>query len=628
MALADRSPQRYRLPSLHTGGTLLALLVLLTVLTLLLAWPTSPTGSAVLIRPVCFVLLTWFFCRTRKASPALHFQPKCLVCGGCFLLWLGYAFVAAVHFSGADADYAAAAYLRITCEQGIWLLLCMALIACGLMLWVPEVLKSYHLFITDSNGQYGGLHRAQIGRGELDQRLAEADRLAMMGELDQGNSDGLRSRFAIDKRTAESRVIREGPVSSARHRYLIVVPVPFVPVAHGRVAMESAFAKHLKALLDSLAPTVQQIEVLAPVLPAGSDTAGMCVLDPCEDRISFLAAYPASIGHVAYCLALPGLIARVWRAVGRVRFVHAGPSTLYRPMENLALLFGWLRRRTTIYVADIDRRESSRMNYLTGQWSFGVYLRARYVHHKWASLQHHIARWICSMMLLKGRALVRDFGRGNSKVHYIIDSAYSREMILTPEGQAARWLRAGDESRPMRTCYFGRLVAYKGIDRMLQAVAAAREDGTDVTLDIYGGGDQEAELRSLTGSLGLQDAVRFRGVRTYGQEFFHELERYDLLLAAPLDQDTPRSALDAQALGMPILAFDIYYYKELAELGAGVCVVAWPDVAAMAKQMTRLFHDRPTLVALGQRGIAFATQNTQESWLERRAAWTWDVARP
>jgi hypothetical protein len=40
----------------------------------------------------------------------------------------------------------------------------------------------------------------------------------------------------------------------------------------------------------------------------------------------------------------------------------------------------------------------------------------------------------------------------------------------------------------------------------------------------------------------------------------------------------------------------------------------------MAKQMTRLFHDRSILVALGKRGIAFAAQNTQESWLERRAA--------
>jgi glycosyltransferase involved in cell wall biosynthesis len=414
---------------------------------------------------------------------------------------------------------------------------------------------------------------------------------------------------------------------SATHRYLIVVPVAFVPVADGRAAIESAFAEHLKLLLDSLAPAVQQIEVIAPLLPAASDTTGMCVLDPRDDRIRFVAAYPNSIGRVAYWLALPRLMARVWQAVGRARFVHAGPSTFYRPLENFALLFGWLRRRTTIYVTDIDQRQSPRMCYQTEQWSFGVYVRARFLHQKWENLQHHIARWICSMMLLKGRALVRDFGRGKSKVHYILDSAYSREMILATERQAARWIRIDDASRPMRACYFGRLVTYKGIDRMLQAIAAAREAGADVTLDLYGGGDQEAELRSLAGSLGLQDAVRFHGVRTYGLEFFRELDDYDVLLAAPLSEDTPRSALDAQALGMPILAFDTYYYRELAEFGAGVCVVAWPDVAALAEQMVRLFRDRSALVALGQRGIVFAAQNTQESWLERRAVWTLAVAR-
>ena len=198
MAPVDRSPTRYRLPGARTSCALL------TLLTVLLAWPTPPTGFAVLIRPAYFALLTWFFWRTRKASPALHSPPMRQVCGGFFLLWLGYALAAVIHFSGAEADYAAAVYLRITCEHGAWFLLGTTMISYGLMLWIPEVIKSHHLLAADSKRQQGELHRAEIAHGELEQRLVEADRLAMLGELAASIAHDLRNPLTIVKGTAES----------------------------------------------------------------------------------------------------------------------------------------------------------------------------------------------------------------------------------------------------------------------------------------------------------------------------------------------------------------------------------------------------------------------------------------
>ena len=72
----------------------------------------------------------------------------------------------------------------------------------------------------------------------------------------------------------------------------------------------------------------------------------------------------------------------------------------------------------------------------------------------------------------------------------------------------------------------------------------------------------------------------------FGQEFFRHLYRYQLLLAAPLREDTPRSALDAMAAGIPYLAYDTYYYNQLLESGAGV-VVPWRDEQAMADELIR-----------------------------------------
>lgn len=407
-------------------------------------------------------------------------------------------------------------------------------------------------------------------------------------------------------------------------RYLMVLPVPFFSLGNGRAAVEGAFALHLKKLLASLGPRVDAIDVLAPTMAAPTYEAtkgSLLELDAAADRIAFAEAFPQNRGRLGHLLGMPRLLARIWRAVGAAGWVHAGPSQLFFPFENVALLVGWLRRRHTVYVVDIDHRQSARMNELTGTWSSGVAWRRRQIHDRWFAIQHHLARWLGSALFLKGRGLVRDFGRGKPHVHCILDCAHSADMVLPPAAQQQKLARLA-AGRGLRACYFGRLVAYKGIDRMLRAVAAARTAGADVTFDVYGGGDSLDSLRALTTELGLGAVVRFHGSRPYGPEFFGELAGCDLLLAAPLSEDTPRSAIDAQALGIGVLAFDTYYYRDLAEQEAGVEVVPWPDHQAMATSMVRLAGDRPRLAELAQRGFAFAAANTQEDWLRRRADWT------
>jgi glycosyltransferase involved in cell wall biosynthesis len=160
----------------------------------------------------------------------------------------------------------------------------------------------------------------------------------------------------------------------------------------------------------------------------------------------------------------------------------------------------------------------------------------------------------------------------------------------------------------------------------VDAVAQARRNGAEVTFDIFGFGDRETALREQVQRLQLQGAVTFHGPKPYGSKLFAELEPFDLMLAAMLAQDTPRSAIDAQAAGMGVLAFDTYYYRELQELGSGVELVPWPDVAAMASALGRLAADRDRVVAMSRRAVEFARRNSQDDWLRRRAGWTFGTA--
>lgn len=411
---------------------------------------------------------------------------------------------------------------------------------------------------------------------------------------------------------------------SASRNYLLVLPVAFYRIDEHRCATESAFATHLRMLLESLGEVADRITVAAPVVDADryeKSRQGWATLDANEDRISLIPLHPAGVGRLGYLLRLPSICWRLLRAVAKAGFVHAGPSTLFIPRENIALLLGWVLRRRTVYVVDIDQRETARMNLTTGTWSRGVYLRTRYMHDAWQSLQTRVGSRLATVAMLKGRKLCKDYGRGRKNVHYLLDVAHDGDSVLT-DAELDRRCKALATPGPLRIVYFGRLVAYKGVDQMIQAVIDARTTGVDVSLDIFGSGDAEQALSQQIRSAAADSFVRLQGVRPYGIEFLREVGEYDLTMACPLSEDTPRSAIDAQARGLPVLAYDTYYYRELMEDGGGVVCSPWLNPQALATKILELSDDREQLVDLCRRGVRFAAENTQESWLKRRARWT------
>lgn len=179
------------------------------------------------------------------------------------------------------------------------------------------------------------------------------------------------------------------------------------------------------------------------------------------------------------------------------------------------------------------------------------------------------------------------------------------------------------DTGPLRLVYFGRLTAYKGVDRMVHVMSLleAKAPGR-FTLDIIGAGEEIKQLRLQIDALNLQSVVKLLGAMPFGAEFFAKLQHYDILLACPLSPDTPRSALDAMAAGLALVAYDTDYYRELQLQSTAVRTTPWLDDNAMMKELLALEEDRGSLVELRRAAVAFAAANTQQTWLEKRAAWT------
>jgi glycosyltransferase involved in cell wall biosynthesis len=408
--------------------------------------------------------------------------------------------------------------------------------------------------------------------------------------------------------------------------YLMVLPVPHFRVERSKVAVEGAFAEHLRIMQARIGSDASRVVVASPAMSPGdyaSRAQVLATIDEQTEAIHFCTLFEedAARSLSGRMRHLPTVLRTLWRLTRQSFCVHSGLSwRMSLPFEFASIFFGLLLGRRTVFVVDIDYRNSARMSYIAGEWSWKSYMICRFVHDAVRSLQLQIAARCCSLVLLKGRQMTRDFGSGRANVRYFLDAAHSREHLIDSTLLKHKIKDLSNRSVPVRLLYFGRLTAYKGVDRCIQAAVMARRAGANIELDIIGTGEQADVLKRLTVEYDASSWIRFHGGLPFNQEFFHRLCSCHLLLAAPLREDTPRSVLDGMAAGVPYLAFDTYYYRELLESGAG-CVVPWPEVDAMARAIVELESNRERLISMVEDAVIYARANTQEIWLERRLAW-------
>lgn len=132
----------------------------------------------------------------------------------------------------------------------------------------------------------------------------------------------------------------------------------------------------------------------------------------------------------------------------------------------------------------------------------------------------------------------------------------------------------------------GRLAPEKHMDWVIEAVVEARKSVSDLTLDIYGEGEEAAKLRKLIGRLKCEDYVRLCGFQKL-DEVYQEYEAY---VSAAWVETLGVTLLEAVGSGLPIVGFDLPYgMRTFVDEGENGYRVPWGDVGGLAKGIVRLF---------------------------------------
>jgi len=114
----------------------------------------------------------------------------------------------------------------------------------------------------------------------------------------------------------------------------------------------------------------------------------------------------------------------------------------------------------------------------------------------------------------------------------------------------------------------GRLERYKGHQRIIAAMPHILKQKPDARLWIAGVGPYEAELKHLAARLGVTDHVLIRAIPAADRETMAaELSKAALFVLLSEYETHPISALEALAVGLPVLVADTCGLSELAERG-------------------------------------------------------------
>ena len=221
--------------------------------------------------------------------------------------------------------------------------------------------------------------------------------------------------------------------------YLMVLPVRHFRVGPGSVAVESAFAEHLRMMRQKIGGAGERLVIASPTMDSKvyeSLKQGLSVIDEERETITFCALYSdnviRSIGDKVR--SFYPVMRTIYSLVSGSYCVHSGASwSVWLPFEFASIVFGIVLRRRTVFVVDIDYRNSAYMSYRVGNWSWKSYMLCRYVYDTARSFQIRIAARYCSVVLLKGGKLAADFGSGRPNVKNFLDASHSEKNLIDKE---------------------------------------------------------------------------------------------------------------------------------------------------------------------------------------------------
>ena len=178
------------------------------------------------------------------------------------------------------------------------------------------------------------------------------------------------------------------------------------------------------------------------------------------------------------------------------------------------------------------------------------------------------AQWRLTGPLLREAASLIAVSRFEADVLTRHARLAGKQIMVIGNGGALPPPRPGTKAVPGRIVSVGRLVRYKGHQRVIKALPYVMREIPDAHVLILGNGPYESELYKLARQLGVADRVSIREIASADRQGMATALAESSLVAAFSDYEAhPVAVMEALSIGCPVVGFDTAGLRELASAG-------------------------------------------------------------
>jgi glycosyltransferase involved in cell wall biosynthesis len=171
---------------------------------------------------------------------------------------------------------------------------------------------------------------------------------------------------------------------------------------------------------------------------------------------------------------------------------------------------------------------------------------------------------------------MKRFGVPTSKARFIRNGVDLKEI---DERAQSREVASDDEYSVKTIGFVGQMIHRKGLPDLLEVFDQLCLKVGSLKLQLLGDGSQRPDLEGQAARLSSADAIEFLGFRSDRLEL---MARFDLFVMTSSLEGIPRCMMEAMALGVPVVAYDIPGVDQLVEHGVTGLLAPHGDKEALA----------------------------------------------
>ena len=220
---------------------------------------------------------------------------------------------------------------------------------------------------------------------------------------------------------------------------------------------------------------------------------------------------------------------------------------------------------------------------------------------------------------MNGFPAEQDYAAMNALPLRYLDNRMSAQIMATEAEVDARRQRHG-ERRPLRLIHSGRLEPMKGGHLLVPLAQALCDARVPFTLDIYGAGSLEADIRTgIAAAPQLRERVQLHAPVPFESELVPiSRQQADVFVSCHVQSDPSCTYLEAMGCGLPVVGFANRMLAALVRDSQGGWCLPMGDVAQMAALIGTLDRDRASVMTHADAALRYARQHDFQAEFDAR----------